>query len=221
MAVPTQPTRTTIVTEALKKAGNLVPTSAEITRGEDEFLEEVKHEISQRKVGQWWILQETATIPTVLSQQRYLLPADFGSAIRDPLDIINTLGEYSQIEEAPIQKIDAYTKPLEQEKPEEYAINRGEIYLYPVPDAVYTLQFRYWQDITKVDYTSGKHAEILRKWRMPLVLGVYWKVLQDLKDEREQLAQADFARSVKELDIEDSVKKVSGRRIRVRANIVV
>ena len=122
----------------------------------------------------------------------------------------------------PIQKIDTYAKPLEQNKPEYYAIHRSEMYLYPVPDAsIYTLQFRYWADITKVDYTSDKHAEILRKWRRPLVLGVYWKVLQDLKDEREQLAEADFLRSVNELSSEDSQKNISGQRIRVRANILI
>lgn len=221
MAVPAQPTRTSIVTEAFKKTGNLTPTAGETTRAEDEFLEEIKQEIAQKKAGQWWILQETATIPTVAGQQRYPVPVDFGSAIRGPMVIINALDERDKIDEVPIQTIDEYIKPLEQEKPEEYAIHRGEIHLYPVPDTVYTMQFRYWLDITKVDYTSDKHAEILRKWRRPLVLGVFWKALQDLKDDREQIAEADFLRAVSELGNEDSRKSISGRNLRLKVNIAV
>lgn len=214
MAVPTQPTKTTIVTEAYKKAGILSPTSAELTRAQDEWLEEIKHEISQKKAGQWWILQETATIS--VSQQRHLLPADFGSAIRGPMVIINAQSERDKIDEVPIQTIDDYVKPLTTGIPKEYAIHRGEIHLYPVPDlSSYTLQLRYWLDILKVDYTSAKHAEILLKWRNPLVLGVYWKALQDIGDGRELSAEASFWRAVNALDTEDAKKKVSTLRTRV------
>lgn len=44
-AVPTAPSLSTIVTEALKKAGHSSPAAALITRGEDYWMEEVKQDI--------------------------------------------------------------------------------------------------------------------------------------------------------------------------------
>jgi hypothetical protein len=48
MAVPTQPTKTTLVTEGLKKAGYPSPSAAQLTRAEDEYLEEIKWDLPKR-----------------------------------------------------------------------------------------------------------------------------------------------------------------------------
>lgn len=45
MAVPTEPTATTLVTEAWKAAGNLDPSSAELTRATGEWLQEIFNDI--------------------------------------------------------------------------------------------------------------------------------------------------------------------------------
>ena len=45
MAVPAEPTATTLTTEAWKAAGNLSPSSAELTRATDEWLQEIFNDI--------------------------------------------------------------------------------------------------------------------------------------------------------------------------------
>mgnify|MGYP001594673593 CR=1 FL=1 len=80
MAVPTAPTLVSITTEGLKKAGITTPTSAQLARAQDEWMEEIKNDI--------WIIAkklislQTTTIQTLVNgQSRYSLPTDFSSII--------------------------------------------------------------------------------------------------------------------------------------------
>ena len=77
MAIPTQPTKTTICTEALKRYYNgATPTSAEITRAEDYGLEKVKRDIML--IGKKWRPLETVAYDITTSDvSRYVLPSDF------------------------------------------------------------------------------------------------------------------------------------------------
>lgn len=75
MAIPVNPTATTIVTEALNKGGHLNPSAAKITRAEDFWLEEVKLDIAERK--DWKILEETALLVLDEKRSRYTLPTDY------------------------------------------------------------------------------------------------------------------------------------------------
>lgn len=76
MAIPTAPTLTTLVSEALAKAGLSSPTTAQQTRGEDEFMEEVKNDVItvERRLTS---LQTTSILVTTNGQNRYALPVDF------------------------------------------------------------------------------------------------------------------------------------------------
>ncbi len=74
MAVPTSQTATLIVTEALKKTGRSSPTSDEITRATDYYLEEIKHDLAGRK--DWHLVENT----------KVLIPDAFSHRIADPTD---------------------------------------------------------------------------------------------------------------------------------------
>lgn len=76
MAVPSDPTVTSIVTQALKRAILRVPTAAMITEATDHALQEVKADI-MLKAPTHPNLLITATSVTTRGQQRYATPEDF------------------------------------------------------------------------------------------------------------------------------------------------
>lgn len=77
MASPTAPTLSTIVSEALKKAGESDPSSALITRAEDYWMEEIKNDIFQQTRDLKFLQIHTHGI-AVQGQSRYSLPTDYG-----------------------------------------------------------------------------------------------------------------------------------------------
>ena len=78
MAAPTVPSLTSITTEGLKKAGYASPSSAALTRAQDEWMEEIKNDIWNiaKKLKS---LHTTAMLVTTDGQGRYALPADYCS----------------------------------------------------------------------------------------------------------------------------------------------
>ena len=79
MAAPTPPTLTTITTEALKKALNgATPSSAQLTRAQDEWMEEVKNDIWE-KAKRLKSLQVVSVTVLADGQNRYSMPTDFSS----------------------------------------------------------------------------------------------------------------------------------------------
>src|SRR6185369_8308026 len=76
MAIPTAPTVTSIVTQALKRATLRVPTTAMITDATDHALQEVKADL-MLKAPTHPNLLTTATTVTTRGQQRYTVPSDY------------------------------------------------------------------------------------------------------------------------------------------------
>lgn len=60
MAVPVAPTVLSICTEAFRRCGIASPTTAQLTRAEDEWFEEVKRDLSSRKA--WHSIEETLVV---------------------------------------------------------------------------------------------------------------------------------------------------------------
>jgi hypothetical protein len=77
MSAPTQPTKTTIVTEALKRFTNgVTPTATDVTRAEDYGLEKVKRDIMG--IGKnWRPLIRTVYDITKVGVAHYVNPSDF------------------------------------------------------------------------------------------------------------------------------------------------
>lgn len=78
MAQPTQPTSTTIATEALTKAGYSNPSTARITRAWNYWGQEIKNDIWM-KVRELKMLQSEAVIALIEGQSRYSAPTDYSS----------------------------------------------------------------------------------------------------------------------------------------------
>ena len=75
MAVPSDPSVTTIVTEALKRAGIYNPSSTQITDAGTYQFQEVKSDI-RRLASRHPLLRTTAVTATVAGQSRYTQPSD-------------------------------------------------------------------------------------------------------------------------------------------------
>src|ERR1700704_531437 len=75
MAIPVDPTVSSIVTQALRRAGRTVPTAAQVTEATDHALQEVKADI-MLKAATHPSLLVTATTVTTRGQQRYSIPVD-------------------------------------------------------------------------------------------------------------------------------------------------
>lgn len=75
MAVASQPTATSIVTEGLKRGGRTSPTAAQIASALSEALQEVKSDIMSYAPTHP-NLMTTATTVTTRGQQRYAIPSD-------------------------------------------------------------------------------------------------------------------------------------------------
>jgi hypothetical protein len=91
MAAPAAPTLTTLTTEAWKKALNgATPSAAQLTRSQDEWMEEVKNDIWHR-AKRLRSLQVTSVTVCVDGQSRYSMPSDFSTLMTaELLDGANT-----------------------------------------------------------------------------------------------------------------------------------
>lgn len=81
MAIPSSPTLATLVAEGFKQAGQSSPDSALTTRGQDQWMEEVKNDIFiysakvQKKLRSLYVVASTMC---VIGKSRYALPTDYG-----------------------------------------------------------------------------------------------------------------------------------------------
>jgi len=91
MAIPTSPSISSIVTEALKRAGRTSPSAAQITEATEHQLREVKSDI-MRVAPDHPYLQVTATSSTTVGEQRYALPSNSHSFVS--LVLLNGPDEY-------------------------------------------------------------------------------------------------------------------------------
>lgn len=78
MAAPTAPDLTSITTEALKRAGYSNPSSAELTRAQTYHIREVKNELYTR-LKNLKSLQVVSYTPTIIGQNKYANPTDYGT----------------------------------------------------------------------------------------------------------------------------------------------
>jgi hypothetical protein len=76
MAIPSNPSVTTIVTQALKRAGRTVPIPTQITEASQEALQEVKADIMLVAATHPNLIN-TATTVTTRGLQRYTVPEDY------------------------------------------------------------------------------------------------------------------------------------------------
>lgn len=76
MAAPVVPTLSSLTTEAIKKMGYSSPTSAQLTRAQNEFMQEVKSDICrvERRLKS---LYKTAYTTTEIGRSRYANPLDY------------------------------------------------------------------------------------------------------------------------------------------------
>ncbi len=183
MAAPTAPTLTTITMEALKKCGYANPSSAMLTRAQDEWMEEVKTDIAMVEKRLSVLMRTSTATATVSGTGTYDLPSDFGeeiairlSGIVDPLTLIST-EDYNQEKASPTSG-----------QPSEYAIveNDGveQIQMFPTPDAAYTYTIDYYADLTLLDLTSTIMTALYRRWKNLFVQGVKAKCLEWMNDDR-------------------------------------
>jgi hypothetical protein len=261
MAVPANPTISSIVTEALKRAGRTSPSATQISDATEHQFREVKSDIMMVAPDHPY-LQIVATASTIAGEQRYALPADANKMVslvllNGPDDHRGTAqaatgtsitldsdfpggddqligyyvlitggtgaGQYRQITDyvsaTKVATIDiawtvtptgsstflvvnetrqlwSYDMASEFDqllnhvglgRPYIASVYSDEFNLYPVPDRIYGLLFRYYADLDQLDDTSAVFLNLLREWRSLWVQGVAVKVMQRFDEDRYQL----------------------------------
>jgi hypothetical protein len=200
MAIPSAPTATTIVTEALKrKLNGGTPTAAQITRATDYGLEKVKRDI-MLICQSWRPLVTTATSVTVAGtatvdnpvdlEQHIEVTLDEGAVTRELIMDNTKRRSYSEDQGIPIRYF-PFDDPT-----------TGYISLEPIPDAVYTVGFTYYADLRRVDLSSSLYTTILRRWAGVFEQGVYvWTLQED--DSRYQAEFQIYDSMLKQLKARD------------------
>lgn len=252
MAVPTAPTKTTILTEAYRRCGIPSPTTAQLLRAEDEWLGEVLREIASEK--RWQVMEETAVQITTANQAVYALPsplirvtairfydgtkgtasagasstitvasgsdADLGRKIfttggtgsGQASRVISRSGNVYTVSPSWTTSPDSSTTYLiattEQDldgpdaglpltstpgAPRAWEEFEGQLNLYPVPDlSTYALDVRGQADVELIDETSSRYTQMLREWRPAIIQGVRARIMEDLDDSGQVLAEQKF-----------------------------
>lgn len=204
MAVPTVPTVTTILTEAFRRCGVPSPTTAQLTRAEDEWLEEVKQEIQAEK--RWHALEDTQTITSVASQQAYSKPSPLDRVLR--MRFIDASGNIFPMvgPVVGLQTKGTTTANLCQYW-EEF---EGQILVYPIPNAsTYTFSVDGIVDISLVDEADARLTRLLREWRPALISGLMYKIKEDQDTDLNELAKYEsrYEKAVLKLMKQDSRKR--------------
>jgi len=260
LAIPSQPTATTIVTEAYNLAGISSPSAAQIVRATNYGLEKVKRDIMN--LGKAWKpLLITAYHITKAGVSHYANPSDFsvdfsvghmtgthsgaltavasasvmtlaadedvtqafaegkwllitsgtGTKQAEQIDDYNATTKVATLRQSlttapaagdgylivdsvadlarrPLQLYDKYMGSGTKAAPTMYFLIEtaayGEIAVYPVPDAVAGLRYKYYADLLKTDLDSALYSTILRRWAGVFTQGAFVWVLQDNDDTR-------------------------------------
>ena len=255
MAVPTAPTKTTILTEAYKRCGIPSPTTAQLLRAEDEWLGEVLREIASEK--RWHVMEDTQVQITTANQGVYTIPSPLirvteirfydggtkgtaSAGAASTITVASGTGNDSdlghkifltggtgsgQASRIVSRSGDVYTvspswtttpgasttymiatveldltgpetgipKSTAVGYPKEWEEFEGEIYVYPVPDlSTYALEIKGQADVELIDETSARYTTILREWRPAIVQGVRARIMEDLDDSGQVLAEQKF-----------------------------
>lgn len=180
MGVPTVPTVTSILTEAFRRCGIPSPTTAQLLRAEDEWLEEVKQELYTEK--RWHNLEDTQTIASVASQQAYALPSPLYRILLVRFKDQN--GNYWPMEGPQINiKLLGTSSTATASQSTLWEEFENTLYVWPIPDAsTYTYEIDGIVDISLVDETDARMTRVLREWRPALLYGVMSRIAQDQQD---------------------------------------
>ena len=253
MAVPTAPTKSTILTEAYKRCGIPSPTPAQLLRAEDEWLGEVLREIASEK--RWHVMEDTQVQITTAYQGVYSIPSPLirvseirffdggtkGTASAGGVATITVetgadedlgrkifltggtgSGQVSRIisrsgavytvspswSTTPGATTTYMIASVELDLdgphtgiprtsgtgyPKEWEEFEGEIHVYPVPTlSTYAFEIKGQADIELIDETSTRYTTILREWRPAIIQGVRARIMEDLDDSGQVLAEQKF-----------------------------
>ena len=157
------------------------------------ILSAVKHYSKER----WYFTETNTTFSTVAGTQTYALPTDFKAMER--VRLTYPTNSFQDLTYRPfeylgqITSISTLTGP-----PQDYSIYAQQIWVYPIPDTVYTITEYYEQELASLS-SSGDNAWMVdgeELIRSRAKADVYENVIRDLPDDvsacrgREQEAYA-------------------------------
>lgn len=177
MAVPVVPTVNSILTESFRRCGIPSPTTAQLTRAEDEWLEETKQELYTEK--RWHALEDTQTIASVAGTRSYALTSPLYRILQ--IRFLDAAGDYW-----PMQGPENNIKLLgdgQAARSTHWEEFENLIYVFPIPDAAtYSYEVDGIVDISLVDESDARLTRVLREWRPALIYGVMYRIAQDQSD---------------------------------------
>jgi hypothetical protein len=113
-----------------------------------------------------------------------------------------------------------FSKTTTEGKPYAYWVWDDKIWLYPIPDAVYTLTYRYYQYLTDLTDASTEENELCSRWSDLLINGAtsdafHFFLMPDKTSEWETKWQSEFSKLVRR----QGKKRYSNYQPRLRIRI--
>lgn len=121
----------------------------------NEIKAAIQSAIKHYETTRFWFNEVTATALTAVNQERYPVPSNMIEL--DSLNMTSN-GTNDPLTRRDWSYIDGISTSSSTGRPQDFCIYRDEIYLYPIPDAVYTLTLAYVKSLSTLTLDADTNA---------------------------------------------------------------
>lgn len=181
----------------------------------DDLTSEIKSAIlkavAHYTLEEWpWTEERSTSLTTVDATKTVALPSNFSKDSGLSITVSGTTYELTRRTQQEMERL--YTSTTEEGQPSTYSIWTGLIWLYPIPDGVYTLTLLYYKDLTALVNSTDTNEWTDQAEEMIEARATWWLASRSMRD-------PELAMAAKETELEEyqrlrarmTVRKSSGR----------
>lgn len=145
-------------------------------------------------------MEKDTTTATVDGTQSYALPTDYKDELLVYLVSGTTKKQLTKWVGSEAEK--NFSQTTQEGEPYAYWVWDDKVWLYPIPDKVYTLTYRYYQYLTDLTDAATEENELCSRWSDLLINGAtsdafHYFLMQDKAAEWETKWSSEFAKLVR------------------------
>ena len=164
-------------------------------------------------------MEVSTTTPTVDGTQSYAIPTDYKDELQVYLVTSNTKKQLTKWVGSEAEK--NFTKDNTEGEPYAYWIWDDKVWLYPIPDAVYTITYRYYEYVDDLTDAGTEENELVKRWPDLMIDGAtsdafHFFLMQDKTAEWETKWQGEFAKLVRRQGKKRYTNYTARLRVRIK-----